>query len=93
MLFPDWTGLGDVVEVAAANDNLKILVKLLTNLELADKLKGLTAQTIFAPSDEAFANLPEGTLKNWTTNQKKENHLILNVLPLVSNVFVFRSKG
>jgi uncharacterized surface protein with fasciclin (FAS1) repeats len=72
LLFPDWTGLGDVVEVAAANDNLKILVKLLTNLELADKLKGLTAQTIFAPSDEAFANLPEGTLKNWTTKQKKE---------------------
>jgi uncharacterized surface protein with fasciclin (FAS1) repeats len=56
-------------------------------------MQDLNAMTIFAPSDEAFANLPEGTLKNWTTNQKKENHLILNVLPLVSNVFVFRSKG
>ena len=48
------------------------LVKLLTNLDIADELKGLTAQTIFAPSDEAFANLPAGTLKNWTTKQKKE---------------------
>ena len=63
--------LGDVVEVAVANGNFKTLVKLLTDFELVDKLKGLTAQTIFAPSDEAFKKLPEGTLESLTTKQKK----------------------
>ena len=63
--------MGDVVEVAVANGNFKNLLKLLTDLELVDKLKGLTAQTIFAPSDEAFSKLPEGTLEGWTTNQKR----------------------
>merc|ERR1712086_65491 len=61
--------LGDVVDVAVANGNFKTLVKLLTDLKLVDTLKGLTAQTIFAPSDEAFAKLPEGTLDSLTPEQ------------------------
>merc|ERR1712008_497127 len=41
-----------------------------------------TAQTIFAPSDEAFAKLPEGTLDGLTTEQKLAivlRHVIANV--------------
>merc|ERR1711935_732982 len=62
--------LGDVVEVAVAAGNFKTLVGLLTELNLVDALKDMTAQTIFAPSDEAFAKLPEGTLDGLTTEQK-----------------------
>merc|ERR1712194_531501 len=74
--------LGDVVEVAVANGNFKTLVGLLTELKLVDALKGMTAQTIFAPSDEAFAKLPEGTLDGLTTEQKTAivlRHVIANL--------------
>merc|ERR1711935_1084918 len=74
--------LGDVVEVAVANGNFKTLVGLLTELKLVDALKGMTAQTIFAPSDAAFAKLPEGTLDGLTTEQKTAivlRHVIANL--------------
>merc|ERR1719483_105998 len=60
---------GDVVDVAIAAGNFKTLVQLLTDLELVDALREAQAQTIFAPSDEAFAKLPEGTLESLTTEQ------------------------
>jgi uncharacterized surface protein with fasciclin (FAS1) repeats len=60
---------GDVVDVAIANGNFKTLVQLLTDLDLVDALREAQAQTIFAPSDEAFAKLPEGTLESLTTEQ------------------------
>ena len=60
---------GDVVDVAIANGNFKTLVQLLSDLGLVDALREAQAQTIFAPSDEAFAKLPEGTLESLTTEQ------------------------
>ena len=74
--------LGDVVEVAVANGNFKTLVQLLTDLKLVDTLKGMTEQTIFAPSDEAFAKLPEGTLDGLTPEQKLaivSRHVLTNL--------------
>ena len=88
-LFSDLTDLGDVVEVAVAKDNFKILVKLLADLKLVDTLKGLTAQTIFAPSDEAFSKLPEGTLEGWTTEQKRAivlRHVVKDATIFAANV-------
>merc|ERR1712021_64727 len=67
---------GDVVDVAIAAGSFTTLVKLLSDLGLVDALKGMTAQTIFAPSDDAFAKLPEGTLESLTTEQKTEIVLI-----------------
>ena len=63
--------LGDVVDVAIAAGNFKTLVQLLTDLDLVDDLRKAAAQTIFAPSDEAFAKLPEGILKNLTKEEKR----------------------
>jgi len=60
---------GDVVDVAIAAGNFQTLVKLLSDLGLVDALREATAQTIFAPSDEAFAKLPEGTLESLTADQ------------------------
>ena len=62
--------IGDVVDVATAAGNFKTLVQLLNDLELVDALRDATAQTIFAPSDEAFAKLPEGTLENLSKEEK-----------------------
>merc|ERR1712086_910321 len=81
--------LGDVVDVAVANGNFKTLVKPLTDLKLVDTLKGLTAQTIFAPSDEAFAKLPEGTLDGLTPEQKLaivSRHVVANATVLAADV-------
>merc|ERR1719336_2372532 len=47
------------------------LVKIVSDLGLVDTLKGVEAATVFAPSDEAFAKLPEGTLESLTTEQAK----------------------
>ena len=81
--------LGDVVDVAIEAGNFTTLVKLLTDLDLVDALRNATAQTIFAPSDEAFAKLPEGTLGNLTTEQKKAivlRHVVGGATVLAANV-------
>ena len=62
--------LGDVVDVAIAAGNFKTLVQIITDLRLVPRLKRAKAQTIFAPSDEAFSKLPEGTIESLTIKQK-----------------------
>ena len=61
----------NIVDVAVAAGNFKTLVQLVTDLDLVDTLRSQDAQTIFAPSDEAFAKLPEGTLESLTDKQAK----------------------
>merc|ERR1712016_420918 len=61
--------LGDVVDVAVGAGAFTTLVKIVSDLGLVDTLKGVEAVTIFAPSDEAFAKLPAGTLESLTTEQ------------------------
>merc|ERR1712238_77532 len=69
VILPGEPELGDVVDVAIAAGNFKTLVQLLIDLELVEALREARAQTIFAPSDEAFAKLPEGTLESLTPEQ------------------------
>ncbi len=52
----------DIVEVAAENGSFNTLVAALEAAELVETLKGEGPFTVFAPTDEAFANLPDGTL-------------------------------
>merc|ERR1712129_202461 len=61
--------LGDVVDVAVGAGSFTTLVKIVSDLGLVDTLKGIDAVTIFAPSDDAFAKLPAGTLESLTTEQ------------------------
>merc|ERR1719433_2236066 len=63
--------VGDVVDVAVGNGAFTTLVKIVSDLGLVDTLKGVEAVTIFAPSDDAFAKLPEGTLESLTPEQVK----------------------
>jgi len=62
---------GDVVDVAVGAGAFTTLVKIVSDLGLVETLKGVDSVTIFAPSDEAFAKLPEGTLESLTTEQAK----------------------
>jgi uncharacterized surface protein with fasciclin (FAS1) repeats len=54
---------GTIVDVAAASDTFKTLVSALTEAELTEVLKGEGPFTVFAPTDEAFAALPKGTIE------------------------------
>jgi uncharacterized surface protein with fasciclin (FAS1) repeats len=52
----------DIVDTAVAAGNFTTLAKALTAVGLVDTLKGDGPFTVFAPTDEAFAKLPAGTL-------------------------------
>lgn len=56
--------MADIVETAVNAGNFKTLVKAVEAAELVDILKSPGPYTVFAPTDEAFANLPEGTLES-----------------------------
>ncbi|MGL4611394.1 MAG: fasciclin domain-containing protein [Trueperaceae bacterium] len=51
-----------IVEVATNAGNFKTLVAAITAAGLADTLSGAGPFTVFAPTDEAFAKLPAGTV-------------------------------
>jgi len=50
------------VETAIAAKNFNTLIKAVKAVDLIQTLKSPGSLTLFAPTDEAFANLPEGTL-------------------------------
>jgi len=52
----------DIVDTAVAAGNFKTLATALQAAGLVDTLKGPGPFTVFAPTDEAFAKLPAGTL-------------------------------
>lgn len=53
----------DIVETAVAAGSFKTLVAAVQAAGLVEALKGKGPLTVFAPTDEAFAKLPAGTLE------------------------------
>merc|ERR1719221_608132 len=81
--------VGDVVDVAVGNGAFTTLVKVVSDLGLVETLKGVEAVTIFAPSDEAFAKLPEGTLESLTPEQAKAivaRHVVAGATVMAADV-------
>jgi uncharacterized surface protein with fasciclin (FAS1) repeats len=54
----------DIVDTAVSAGSFKTLTTALEAAGLVKTLKGKGPFTVFAPTDEAFAKLPEGTLKS-----------------------------
>lgn len=54
---------GTIVDIATASDSFTTLVAALTEAELTEVLSGEGPFTVFAPTDEAFAALPDGTVE------------------------------
>ncbi len=54
----------DIVDTAVAAGSFETLVAALEAARLVDTLKGDGPFTVFAPTDEAFAALPEGTVES-----------------------------
>merc|ERR1712050_631585 len=79
----------DVVDVAVGAGAFTTLVKIVSDLGLVPTLKGVDAVTIFAPSDEAFAKLPKGTLESLTTEQAKaivSRHVVAGATVMAADV-------
>jgi uncharacterized surface protein with fasciclin (FAS1) repeats len=62
----------DIVDTAAGAKNFKTLVKAVKAAGLVETLKGDGPFTVFAPTDKAFAKLPEGTLESLLKPENKE---------------------
>lgn len=55
---------GAIVDIAVEDGRFTTLVDAVTSAGLAETLSGEGPFTVFAPTDDAFAALPEGTLEN-----------------------------
>jgi uncharacterized surface protein with fasciclin (FAS1) repeats len=62
----------DIVDIAVEAGTFETLVAAVTAAELVDVLKGEGPFTVFAPTDEAFAALPEGTVENLLKPENKD---------------------
>jgi uncharacterized surface protein with fasciclin (FAS1) repeats len=62
----------DIVDTAASAGQFNTLVAAVKAAGLVDTLKGEGPFTVFAPTDEAFAKLPSGTVENLLKPENKE---------------------
>lgn len=62
----------DIVKIAMGSPDHSTLVKALQQAEYVDVLSNAGPFTVFAPSNDAFAKLPAGTLENLMKPENKE---------------------
>ncbi len=62
----------DIVDTAVSAGSFETLVAAVQAAELVDTLKGEGPFTVFAPTDEAFAALPEGTVADLLKPENKD---------------------
>lgn len=76
----------NIVDTAAAAGNFKTLIAAAQAAGLADALANGKNLTVFAPTDEAFAKLPAGTVENLLKPENKDKLVAIltyHVLPRV----------
>ncbi|MBK1828460.1 CIA30 family protein [Haloferula rosea] len=66
------SGSKDVVALALADGRFKVLATALTEAKLVKVLQGKGPFTVFAPTDEAFAKLPKGTVESLLKPENRE---------------------
>ena len=74
----------DIVETAIAAGSFKTLAAALGAAGLVETLKGEGPFTVFAPTDEAFAKLPSGTVENLLKPENKETLISILTYHVVS---------
>ena len=68
----------DIVDTAVADGRFTTLVAAVQAAGLVETLKGVGPFTVFAPTDEAFAKLPAGTVE-----------ALLNDIPALTNILLY----
>jgi uncharacterized surface protein with fasciclin (FAS1) repeats len=87
----------DIVEIAASAGSFNTLVAAVKAAGLVETLQGDGPFTVFAPTDEAFAKLPEGTVESLLKPENREQLravLTYHVVPgkvMASDVVALRS--
>ncbi len=70
--------LADIVDTAIAAGSFRTLVTAIRAAGLVETLRGPGPFTVFAPTDDAFANLPDGTVQG-----------LLNDIPKLKTVLTY----
>ena len=78
LTIPSYAMANDIVDIAAGNEAFSTLVAAVTAAGLVDTLKGEGPFTVFAPTDEAFAALPAGTVEG-----------LLNDIPALTAILTY----
>ncbi len=71
----------DIVDTAVSAGSFKTLVAAVQAAGLVETLKGAGPFTVFAPTDEAFAKLPAGTVENLLKPENKAQLVAILTLP------------
>jgi uncharacterized surface protein with fasciclin (FAS1) repeats len=74
----------DIVDTAVAAGSFTTLVAAVTAAGLVDTLKGPGPFTVFAPSDDAFARLPAGTVEDLVKPENKDKLTAILTLHVLS---------
>ena len=69
--------MADIVDVAIGDGRFKTLCAAVTAADLVDTLKGAGPFTVFAPTDEAFGKLPQGTVESLLQDIPKLKTILL----------------
>jgi uncharacterized surface protein with fasciclin (FAS1) repeats len=80
-------GSKTIVGVAASNENFTTLVAAVKAADLVDVLNGDGPFTVFAPTNDAFAKLPEGTVSNLLKKENKRTLTSVLTYHVVSGSF------
>lgn len=83
----------DIVDTAVAAGQFTTLAKALTAAGLVETLKGKGKFTVFAPTDEAFAKLPAGTLDDLLKPENKEKLKAVLLYHVVSGKVTAKDVG
>ena len=74
----------DIVAVASGNGSFNTLVAAVKAAGLVETLQGPGPFTVFAPTDEAFAKLPKGTVEDLLKPENKEKLVAILTYHVVS---------
>lgn len=74
----------DIVDTAVEAGSFNTLVAAVSAAGLVDTLKGEGPFTVFAPTDEAFAALPEGTVESLLKPENKDQLVAILTYHVVS---------
>ena len=99
LTFATAANANSIVDIAVADDRFSTLVAAVTAAGLADTLAGPGPFTVYAPVNDAFAALPEGTVETLLQPENKDQltnvllyhvddrNLAANMIPGGSNYF------
>eukprot|EP00088_Acartia_fossae_P042581 TRINITY_DN4475_c0_g1_i8.p1 TRINITY_DN4475_c0_g1~~TRINITY_DN4475_c0_g1_i8.p1 ORF type:complete len:165 (-),score=36.49 TRINITY_DN4475_c0_g1_i8:204-698(-) len=72
----------DIVEIASGDPRFSTLVTAVVAADLVDTLKGAGPFTVFAPTNDGFANIPEDDLSDLLANKEQLTKVLLrHVVP------------